>query len=367
MKPISTSLWLLSLGALSTAAIPAGEDHPPVESLLPADTVIALEIQAAPILERLLADETIGLITGLPLYPEVSRRPDFVKLRGFVQFLEGSLGIDWKTGVRKLLGGTITLALGPGDSRLLVVDTRDADLLERLDTLSVQLAQSDPNRQGGAGSIEPQEHRGVAIWSLNPEEAHCRLGSRLVVAGRMDDIRAFIDRRADAASNSTSSLDRSEHFARAMEAVGDGAVARLFVNLDVLKQQLPVQSALDRSMDPLAGLLLAGATHDIRHSSWIGAGLYLDKSGLRLEVSSDAQPPRAGDPASFSAPASPRDGALPFLEVPRRIAAISLYRDLAKFYSAKEDLFPERTSGLIFFENMMAIFFSGRNFAEEVL
>jgi len=49
------------------------------------------------------------------------------------------------------------------------------------------------------------------------------------------------------------------------------------------------------------------------------------------------------------------------------IAAMSFYRDLHGFYAAKDKLFPERTSGLILFENMMGIFFSGRDLTEEVL
>jgi hypothetical protein len=46
---------------------------------------------------------------------------------------------------------------------------------------------------------------------------------------------------------------------------------------------------------------------------------------------------------------------------------MSFYRDLHAFYAAKDKLFPERTSGLILFENMMGIFFSGRDLTEEVL
>ena len=52
---------------------------------------------------------------------------------------------------------------------------------------------------------------------------------------------------------------------------------------------------------------------------------------------------------------------------PGGIAAVSLYRDLHGFYAAKDTLFPERTSGLIFFENMMGIFFTGRDLTDEVL
>jgi hypothetical protein len=66
-------------------------------------------------------------------------------------------------------------------------------------------------------------------------------------------------------------------------------------------------------------------------------------------------------------PADPGEGALPSLRVPGQLAAVSLYRDLHGFYAAKDDLFPQRTSGLIFFENMMGIFFSGRDLTDEVL
>jgi hypothetical protein len=46
---------------------------------------------------------------------------------------------------------------------------------------------------------------------------------------------------------------------------------------------------------------------------------------------------------------------------------LSLYRDLHAFYTAKDTLFPDRTSGLIFFENMMGIFFTGRDLTEDVM
>ena len=40
--------------------------------------------------------------------------------------------------------------------------------------------------------------------------------------------------------------------------------------------------------------------------------------------------------------------------------------DLHAFYAGKDRLFPERTAGIIFFENMMGIFFSGLDLTEEV-
>ena len=83
---------------------------------------------------------------------------------------------------------------------------------------------------------------------------------------------------------------------------------------------------------------------------------------LLLSAAADGKP---GATSAFMSPAE-GTGALPNLTVPRQIAGLSVYRDLHAFYAAKDQLFPERTSGLIFFENMMGIFFSGRDLTEEV-
>ena len=93
----------------------------------------------------------------------------------------------------------------------------------------------------------------------------------------------------------------------------------------------------------------------------------MEKNVLRLRATVDGKTTARNGIAAFAWPQAAGDGALPNLRVPRRIAAGSLYRDLHAFYAAKDNLFPERTSGLIFFENMMGIFFTGRDLTEEVL
>ena len=77
----------------------------------------------------------------------------------------------------------------------------------------------------------------------------------------------------------------------------------------------------------------------------------------------------ASDAASkeFATPQTAKEGAMPNFALPGQIASATFFRDLHRFYAAKDKLFPERTSGLIFFENMMGIFFTGRDLTDEVL
>jgi hypothetical protein len=88
---------------------------------------------------------------------------------------------------------------------------------------------------------------------------------------------------------------------------------------------------------------------------------------LVLRAYVDGRPLDPKAVSAFVLPKAAGDAAPPNLDVPGRLAALSLHRDLHGFYAAKNDLFPQRTSGLIFFENMMGIFFSGRDLTEDVL
>ncbi|MGA2256708.1 MAG: hypothetical protein ABSG53_18830, partial [Thermoguttaceae bacterium] len=134
----------------------------------------------------------------------------------------------------------------------------------------------------------------------------------------------------------------------------------------VLKQNPKAQEGLKYD-NPLGALLLYGATESLRDSQWLSLGLTVEKNVLRLCATVDGKTTAHNSIAAFTWPQASGDGTLPNLRVPRRIAAGSFYRDLHAFYAAKDNLFPERTSGLIFFENMMGIFFTGRDLTEEVL
>jgi hypothetical protein len=134
----------------------------------------------------------------------------------------------------------------------------------------------------------------------------------------------------------------------------------------VLRQVPGVQAALTQNQNPMARLIFAPFLNAVEDAAWLTAGLRVEQTALCLEVVTDGKVDPDG-PDGFALPGGPEDGAMPSLVVPRQVAALSFYRDLHRFYAAKDELFPERTSGLIFFENMMGIFFSGRDLTEEVL
>jgi hypothetical protein len=162
-------------------------------------------------------------------------------------------------------------------------------------------------------------------------------------------------------------LAKVPEYQAAKKALSPNAVASVWANMNVLKQLPQLDKALTRNENPLAALLFTPLGAALRDSTWLTVGVGVQDKTFALEVAMDGAPSDASSIEGFATPESADGGAMPNLTVPRQVAAMSFYRDLHKFYAAKDELFPERTSGLIFFENMMGIFFTGRDLTEEVL
>ncbi len=238
-------------------------------------------------------------------------------------------------------------------------------LLERLHELFLNFARGEAQKQGQPDRVASREYNGVTAWTFDGKEAHAIVGRRFVFANRAEGLKPVLDLVAQPDGQSLAS---NAVFQAAMRAGDTSAVATAFVNLKPLMGLPPIAQLLDKPRtNPLAALVFAGISESFRHSNWLQAGLGVEGKTLTVRALTDGRVVGPTSPAAFALPQKSGDGAGPNLAVPRRIAALSLYRDLHGFYAAKDTLFPERTSGLIFFENMMGIFFTGRDLTSEVL
>jgi len=257
------------------------------------------------------------------------------------------------------------LAICPEDTVILIVEAQDEQMLQRLHEVFLNIARSEAQKQGKPDRVASRQYRDVTAWTFDGKEAHAIIGRRLVMANRPEGLKAVLERRAETGG---ASLASNPAYRIARSKIGSGAVATVFADLKLLMQIPDVSELLERqSKNPLAALVFAGIVEAVRDSNWLVLRLDIQDSTLILRPLIDGKAVAQTGPAAFALPKEAGDGALPNLSVPRRIAALTLYRDLHEFYAAKDKLFPERTSGLIFFENMMGIFFSGRDLTNEVL
>ena len=364
-KPIQT----LILAALVLQGVSVGQTLPPAIQWIPQDAVISLELaQPKALLDLLAGEKATAAITALPLYQEQVSKPQFQEFLTLLGYMETELGTDWRTALAKLTGGGITLAICPEETVVLIIDAEDEQLLKRFGEMLLGMARSDAEQKGQPGRVASTKYGDVTAWTFDGKEAHAIIGKRLVMANRPEGLKAVLELRAETWGDNLASKKNYRAAKRQLSRNGDNAVATVFADLKLLKQTPDIAGLLkQQGENPLAALAFAGIVEAIRDSNWLALGLAIEDQTLICRASMDGETVARTSPAAFALPKEPGEGALPNLVVPRRIAAFTLYRDLHQFYAAKDDLFPERTSGLIFFENMMGIFFSGRDLTNEVL
>jgi hypothetical protein len=331
---------------------------------LPAQAIAALEIfQPRAVLGPLLEKETRATLALAPALQRATAKPEFQQFQVLVQFLETQLGADWPTALQKLTGGGVALGLYPQQRTVFVAEAEDETMLRQLHTLLWNCAQNQAALAGKPSPATSRQLGNATAYSLGKNEAHVIAGRRLLWAKNLETLESALQSTAQGGN-----LAAAADYQAARRAVGPGAAGMLYLNMRALKLAPGIAKALQPGGgNPLGALLFAGLGETAGAANWIAIGLHVKPHGLALQLSSDAAPAGTNSPAAFALPATPAAGALPNLTVPRQIAALSLYRDLHRFYAAKDQLFPERTSGLIFFENMMGIFFSGRDLTDDVL
>ncbi|MBN1509698.1 MAG: hypothetical protein JW955_22820 [Sedimentisphaerales bacterium] len=358
--------FLLGLAVLSflwPVSITA-QTLPPAAQCLPPDAVICLQVtRPGTVLDLLTGEDMMQAIASLPLYRDLVSRPKFQEFTNAIKFLEAQLQTDWRTGLAKLAGGGITVAVCPQDTVVAIVDAEDETILQQLHEIFLSISRSKAQEQGQPAKVASKKYAGVTAWTFDGKEAHAIIGKRFIFTNRSEALKTVLDLRAQPDGKS---LAADPAFQAAMRAAGSSPVAA-FVNVKPLLGIPNVAALLEtQRKNPLAALTFAAIAESIRNASWLALGLNIDNKTLTVQASTDGKIAGQASPAAFSLPSKAGDGAWPNLVVPRRIAALSVYRDLHGFYAAKDTLFPERTSGLIFFENMMGIFFTGRDLTSEV-
>ena len=366
-KPAITGVLLLSL-VLSAAAVPKPVDAEPLAPAVqwvPADALLVVEItDPQAVLEVVLHPEVISDVKSNPAYKQMAAQPDHQQLQQLIRFLEASLDTDWQGGVKELLGGGVTFVFRPDESVSLVIDSKDAKMLSKLQEILLTFARSEAVKEGEPERVASGEYRGVTGWTFGGDDAHCIVENRLMISNKPEALKAMLDVRD---GRDGRSIADSAAYKAAKAELNAEAVATAFVNLKAIKAHPPIAAVLDQGPNLAASLLIPGVTEVVRDSNFAALGFSIDGDTLEIEITMDGKMAGPDGPAGYAWSNDSDGGALPNISVPRQIAGMTFFRDLQKFYAAKDDLFPQRTSGLIFFENMMGIFFTGRDLTDEVL
>jgi len=357
-KCVSMAFGILSIVMGGVAA--ASQAAQPAEQWLPQDAVLVVHITQPVALLDLAADLKVPEAIAASQSPQKQpANSDWQNLLRFGDALGAKLGTDWKGLLRKLTGAGITYAVYPRETNLVMFDAQDIGAMEQVR----QLVQSIIGPQGGAPEASKRgafyrEFPGGAAWSFDGKQHFAIAGNRLVMCNRLEMLKLLLQPRQQGA------LASWPMYAQARKAAGEGTAAWVFVNMAMLNQAPPVRQALTQAGSPLEALLGAAVKQSLGQSNWIAVGVRVEGRSLLLRAVADGKADLRA--AAFALPPDSGQGSLSNLAVPRQLAAASVWRDLHKFYLAKDALFPGKTSGGILLENFMEIFFTGRDLAEEV-
>ncbi|MGB9687727.1 hypothetical protein [Thermogutta sp.] len=300
-------------------------------------------------------------VANNPGFQAVLNNPGIKQADALVGLVEVHTKKDRWTLLKQALGGGLFVAALPQGEVVVIAEAQDGKVLRDVHEFLLGLAKLDAENKGQPDRVKSADYRGVTAWTFGGDEVHAIVENRLILVNKPELMKQIIDRIQDSHGGS---LRDNPKFTAAEKATADHNLV-LYLDLETLRALPNVQKGLEQSRQPLPILLLAGTITALQKAPWLAVGLSIEGSRVTgtLQTGEVAQWP---EPLAFAL-APGKDGALPPIHVPGTVFTASFYRNLRDFYAQKNELFPERTSGLIFFENMMGIFFTGRNFTEEVL
>lgn len=354
---------VMGLTLLFTSSLRA-EQVPDDLKLIPSDAVVVLRIvQPRALIERGFDEQVVELVKSMPQVQEALENPETQQALEMVRFFETKHDTRLPELLGRLTGGGITLAVVPNGQALLIVEAEDGDLLEETHEFFRTIAKAEAVKQGEPDRVASGEYRGLTGWTFGKDETHAIVDNHLLLSKKPEVLKAAVDRYLDGGTSHSGMQNLTE----AQKVVDGDAQITLYADMRLLKELPDFQKALTENANPLSQLLLAPLLAGAEQANWIMASAKVTEDDVKFAVVADNAGDQVRERSGFALPGSADDGAMPLLNVPRQIASMSFYRDLHEFYASKDKLFGERTSGLIFFENMMGIFFPGKDFTGEVL
>lgn len=350
--------------AVSTAAR-AEAPHP--ARWIGADAALYLEVsRPSQLLDRVLDDQFQKALRAIPGYSRALQGGSFDKARAVVETIAGQLDTTWAQGLRDLTGGGVVLAIEGSPPRMVAIVTpSDPALLTRANDTLLELAREHAVARGLPEPIKSIEYRGITGYGVG-KAAYAILEGRLVIADRAPALKAVVDRVRDG-GQAGGTLVENPAWKTQRDRAGAEALAWGFARLDRLRELDPKRFTIPEQGKPQATLLLGSWIDVMKRADWAAATLTWTGDRLGLELS---LPRPAGGPAEalrgFVPPAGP--AAVAPLNVPGTIASLSLWRDLARIWEARADLFaPEVVQGFAKLDGIAGQFFGGRDFGTGVL
>ncbi len=304
-------------------------------------------------------------LQSLPIYHAYQSSDQWNQVQSGVAGFEATMGTPWAEALATLTDGGVGVGLDRSGAIAVVLKSSDEERLQRLVNLLLAIL---PKKEGAA-MPRSREYRGVNAYELKGLLV-ARTGGTLMMTNRPEMGKAIIDRTLGEGN----SLAQSPSYAIARRErvnVDKADVTSLvngFVDMESIRP-LGVGKEIfaEKVNNFFAEVVLGGVLANLRSTSRVNAEIGLDQHGLIARVSAphrqDWQPPREyffGDGQVAVAP--------PLVKVNDRLFAVSAHRDLSQMWLRSGDMLSDQAvDRLAKADSQLSIFFSGRDFGEDIL
>ncbi|MBI1900780.1 MAG: hypothetical protein HYS13_06675 [Planctomycetia bacterium] len=368
------SRLILAASLLFAATLPgfparaADEVHP--ASLMPPVVLAYAEIsQPAAFLDVALDPQWKDALATLPDVKKALQSKDYQQLQQVLGVVEQRLGMKWQEALRGVVDGGIYVGVDVLGKGVVIVKARDAELLQKASDLALDLAAKQAEKMGQASPIKSAEYKGFKGYSLGKEARFAIVDNMLVASNTEAGVKSVIDRYQG--KKRLPGLEKMPDFlqARKMASSSGGPPAGWGMVRLVPFRLIPgISKAFDGPRDnPGIEFLIGGLFESLKDAQlavWsvdVKAGELAIRSHLPYDAS------KVSEKRQWFFDKDGRE-ALPLVRPPGTILSATGYRNLEEFWHAREELFEENVNGgFSQAESQLALFFSGRDFATDVL
>lgn len=360
------AIMLMAVLAMSRSSNAADVDSAKV---MPSGAVFFAEISGLePWIDKLQNSE---LVASLPSNPQVQAffdSPQGRQANAGRMMIENQLGMDLWTLSKTAIGGKVSIALYPHESRqqpdsvmaIQFNDVKNRDRIRERVAPLLTLIEQQIKQTTGPGN--------VSVRSIDGKVFIAERDNWLVAASTSELMNQTLSLRSDTVEERVKSLAEDAPFVAMTKQLGEKHLLRSYINLQLIAKGMGGRIGPEKLDNPAASLLLGGVYELANRSSFFGSTVDLDEQRLVIRHEVAGKPESLGEKFAslFVESGNPDAGFLP--PVPGLIGGWVLQRDFAGWYKHREELLdPKFLPEFDKFEAGLANLLPGKDYGIDIL
>lgn len=360
------AIMLMAVLAMSRSSNAADVDSAKV---MPSGAIFFAEVSGLePWIDKLQNSE---LVASLPSNPQVQAffdSPQGRQANAGRMMIENQLGMDLWTLSKTAIGGKVSIALYPHESRqqpdsvmaIQFNDVKNRDRIRERVAPLLTLIEQQIKQTTGPGN--------VSVRSIDGKVFIAERDNWLVAASTSELMNQTLSLRSGTVEERVKSLAEDAPFVAMTKQLGEKHLLRSYINLQLIAKGMGGRIGPEKLDNPAASLLLGGVYELANRSSFFGSTVDLDEQRLVIRHEVAGKPESLGEKFAslFVESGNPDAGFLP--PVPGLIGGWVLQRDFAGWYKHREELLdPKFLPEFDKFEAGLANLLPGKDYGIDIL